>query len=73
MSKSIAAVLRDAATVPTPQDPEYLLSWLDADGDAYDFALGLRGWHSFYALGGMNNNERRMFLLFCSYAAEDEQ
>lgn len=72
MSKAIAAALRDAALGPTPDCPQYLLSWLNETRDEYDFALELRGNHSFYALAGMTNDERRMFLLFCSYAAEDE-
>lgn len=76
MSKDIAAVLRDAALYG-PLEAETRLhsifSWVDAKEDfAIDFVYEMRD-PSTFLLEGMDNEERRMFLLFCSLAAEDEE
>lgn len=74
MSRAIAAALRDAANGPTPKDPDYLCSWLKEFSHEYKFARWLRvSNHCYPLLHGMTNAERRMFLLFCSYPAQDEE
>jgi hypothetical protein len=76
MSKDIAAVLREAALGPAPNNIDCLCSWVDgmvynamhtylSALDSDDDKLGL--------LSGLTEFECRMFLLFCSYAAEDEE
>lgn len=69
---SISTELREAAI--EPNCGHMLMDWIpyptNGQDIVFDFAIWMVDTGTDFAL--FSENERRMFLLFCSYAAEDE-
>ena len=68
---SISTELREAAMGPTPAGPVVASSWIGMHTDAHFWVLGFCG-NPPQVLPDMTDYQRRMYLLFLSYAAEDE-